>query len=323
MSYRSCVKDNAYVTIQRWMITRLNLKGNDLRVFAIIHGFSQDGESYFTGSLQYLADWCNCTRQGIQKNLKNLIDKNFIVKLDSYWTDENNQKRCAYKVNIPVIDGYLNEESTEEQTSGCTTQLYTGVQLSLPNNINNTIKNNVNTKVLTGKNQKTEKPTSTKSTLLSKKENTSVQEEPKVENKEKEKPKKKNLYEQCVEEINYFSSDLTTRKVLQEYLSLRLQMKDENGNPIRMYLAQWRALLNKLDTLSDTEKGIQAIVKQSIERAYKSFFPVNDNSYSGKGSWQNDAANKNVKSIQMTEEEKRKFEEDIERRRQNGERVSF
>ena len=29
------------------MITRLKLKGNELLVFALIHGFSQDGESRF------------------------------------------------------------------------------------------------------------------------------------------------------------------------------------------------------------------------------------------------------------------------------------
>ena len=46
-----------YITIQGWMRTELELKGNDLMVYAIIYGFSQSESNRFTGSLQYLADW--------------------------------------------------------------------------------------------------------------------------------------------------------------------------------------------------------------------------------------------------------------------------
>src|SRR5574344_342430 len=73
-------KNGSYINIQSWMVTNLKLKGNDLLVYAIIYGFSQDEESSFSGSLQYLADWCSSTRKGIQKNLKNLIDRNLIIK---------------------------------------------------------------------------------------------------------------------------------------------------------------------------------------------------------------------------------------------------
>ena len=62
------MQDLAYINIQAWMRTELDLKGNDLLVYAIIYGFSQDGDSKFSGSLQYLADWCGCTKQGILKN---------------------------------------------------------------------------------------------------------------------------------------------------------------------------------------------------------------------------------------------------------------
>ena len=74
------VQENTYLVIQSWMVTDLQLSGNDLMVYAIIYGFSQDGESRFTGSLQYLADWCNATKAGIQKNLKNLVNWTFMIK---------------------------------------------------------------------------------------------------------------------------------------------------------------------------------------------------------------------------------------------------
>ena len=73
---------NSTVNIQPWMVTELNLKGNELIVFAIIHNFSSDGESVFFGSLDYLATWCNSTKQGIIKNLNSLVQKGFIAKTE-------------------------------------------------------------------------------------------------------------------------------------------------------------------------------------------------------------------------------------------------
>lgn len=87
------VKNDNFITIQGWMINELKLSGNTLLVYAIIYGFSQDEDSVFSGSLQYLADWCNATKQGIQKNLRELLDKGLIVKREII---KNNQKFCEY-----------------------------------------------------------------------------------------------------------------------------------------------------------------------------------------------------------------------------------
>lgn len=86
-----------HIVIHDWMRTELNLKGNDLLVFAIIYGFSQDNESKFTGSLQYLADWCGATKQGIQKNLKNLLDAGLIEKHE---LTTNNIKMVGYTTQL-------------------------------------------------------------------------------------------------------------------------------------------------------------------------------------------------------------------------------
>ena len=48
------IKPNNFINIQGWMVTELGLKGNELIIYAIIAGFSQDGESNFHGSLSYL-----------------------------------------------------------------------------------------------------------------------------------------------------------------------------------------------------------------------------------------------------------------------------
>ena len=74
------MKNNNHIVIQGWMINELNLKGNDLIVYALIYGFSQDGESKFTGSCNYIAEWLNATRQTAMNCLKNLVEKEYIVK---------------------------------------------------------------------------------------------------------------------------------------------------------------------------------------------------------------------------------------------------
>lgn len=132
--------NDKYINIQGWMVNELKLKGNDLLVYAIIYGFSQDEESEFTGSLSYLATWCNATKNGIQKNLKRLIDSNLINKKTYV---KNGVKYCSYSC-IPYNKVVL---GIQQSCTWYTTKLYEGIQQSCTNNINinnkdKTIENN-------------------------------------------------------------------------------------------------------------------------------------------------------------------------------------
>ena len=115
------VKENSFITIQAFMVNELNLKGNELLIYAIIHGFSQDGESEFTGSLQYLADWTNSTKQGVMKALKSLMEKQLILKNETF---QNNLKFCTYKVS-----------QYETKFNGVLNKVEWGIKQSLTNNI--------------------------------------------------------------------------------------------------------------------------------------------------------------------------------------------
>lgn len=75
------IKKENYVQISGWMISELNLSGNELIAYALIHGFSQDGKSVFRGSLSYMQEWLNCgSRQTVIKTVKNLVEKRLIEK---------------------------------------------------------------------------------------------------------------------------------------------------------------------------------------------------------------------------------------------------
>lgn len=76
----SAINDNNFVTIQGWMRTRLNLKGNELLAYAVIYGFSQTDGAKFTGSRKYLAEWCGCSMATIDRTLNSLVDKGLISR---------------------------------------------------------------------------------------------------------------------------------------------------------------------------------------------------------------------------------------------------
>lgn len=120
------IKNNNYIAIQGWMINELELKGNELIIYAIIYGFSQDGEQKFTGTLQYLADATSSSRNGVAKNLKSLCEKGFLIKDEKF---VNGVKFCEYRTT--KFDGAYNSVVRGIQQS-CTG----GVQLSCTNNTN-------------------------------------------------------------------------------------------------------------------------------------------------------------------------------------------
>lgn len=122
----SKVKDENYIHIPGWAVTRLGLKGNELLVYSIIYGFSQDGETRFTGSLQYLADWTNSTKQGCIKCLKELAKKGFIRKYEKV---VNGVKFCEYQGVKPKLT-VLNKVDR-----GIKQSLMGGIKQSLTNNI--------------------------------------------------------------------------------------------------------------------------------------------------------------------------------------------
>lgn len=122
-----------YLTIQDWMVSKLNLKGVDLIVYAIIYGFSQDGKSFFNGGQNYLAFWSNSTVRGVQKSLKKLIERGLISK-----------NEYGYNTNSVRIDDELSSQKhelcshdTHELSSQKSELCSEKHELSSPNNIDN------------------------------------------------------------------------------------------------------------------------------------------------------------------------------------------
>lgn len=89
------LKQNNYLVIQAYMVNELQLKGNELLVYAIINGFSQEENCWFTGSLSYICDFINCkSKTTVMNILKSLVDRGLIEKEENIL---NNVKFCKYR----------------------------------------------------------------------------------------------------------------------------------------------------------------------------------------------------------------------------------
>ncbi|MBO4704832.1 MAG: helix-turn-helix domain-containing protein [Spirochaetaceae bacterium] len=90
----------SYITIQSWMVKELKLKGNELIVYALIHGFCQDGKSYFYGSTKYIMENTNLSKETVLSVLQSLTNKELVVKKDvkSYRTTlkDKNAHGCVH-----------------------------------------------------------------------------------------------------------------------------------------------------------------------------------------------------------------------------------
>lgn len=280
-----------FITIQGWMRTQLNLKGNDLLVYAIIYGFSQDGETRFTGSLQYLADWCGATKQGVQKNLKNLIDKGYIEKFE---VEKNGVRFCEYSCIV------------------CNSVVHP-MQHSCTNNIED--KKEVNSDIISingnnmGEQDKSDfeqhsySPAEMRESFLG--SNKSAR---------KVKTSKKSLYSKCEDEILLYTKNLELQDVLIDYLQFRLSVRDKPLYGVN----QWKGLLNTLSTLAKDDKTKIKIVLQSTAKGWLSFYPFKKyDSLNPSGDVFSEGDGVSCESADDTEEDRR------ENLRKRGRRTDF
>lgn len=129
------IKDNNYLVIHGWMITRLDLKGNELLVYALIYSFCQDGKSEFTGSIRYISEWFGWSKDTTQRVLKKLIDRGLIIKTEQEIA--HHLKSCSYKIGHTQ-----NEYGIRKMSMGHTQNADGGIRKMRPNNNKYNYKNN-------------------------------------------------------------------------------------------------------------------------------------------------------------------------------------
>lgn len=85
-----------YITVPGFAIVELGLSGNGLLCYSLIYGFTQDKETEFRGSLNYVASALNVTKQNAKKIIDRLIDRGLIEKREMFFSGV---KFCHYVAN--------------------------------------------------------------------------------------------------------------------------------------------------------------------------------------------------------------------------------
>ena len=100
------------------MINKLHLKGTKLILYAIIYGFTQDGASEFTGSIQYLADFTGVSYESVRTNLKELTEQGLLIKIQGEAGFSNRYKAVCdegYINTTEIVKKPSNAEKTQDK----------------------------------------------------------------------------------------------------------------------------------------------------------------------------------------------------------------
>lgn len=149
----STVKNENFYIIFGWMINELQLKGTELQVYAIIYGFSQDGESVFSGSIGYIMSWLGVSSKHTVINaIKSLVEKGLVIKepltingvvFNKYRVDLT---KVGSAKNAPPVQNLVG--GSAENAQGVVQNLHQGSAENAPNNnIDNNINNNINNNI--------------------------------------------------------------------------------------------------------------------------------------------------------------------------------
>lgn len=116
------IRSENYVNIQGWMITELGLKNTELMVYALIYGFSQDGQGRFRGKLAYLMEWTQSSKPTVLGAIDRLIERGLIVKNE---VQQLNGQRGVEYYAVPL-------EDAAPQTAGSAPQMAEDTPEELP-----------------------------------------------------------------------------------------------------------------------------------------------------------------------------------------------
>jgi hypothetical protein len=113
------------------MVNKLGLSGNELMVYAMIYGFSQDKKSGYEGGAQYLYKSCGISRRTALSILDRFLDKKLVLK--EYFI-KNGVKFCRYKTNPDFITekDEIEEKRNIENASLEENSLIEGSAISAP-----------------------------------------------------------------------------------------------------------------------------------------------------------------------------------------------
>lgn len=206
---------------------------------------SLDNDEHCFASNEYFAEFCNCSVPTVTRAIKHLKELNYI-EVSSF----DGRHRLIKMIK------QTNQNDEADSSKRLTSNLVSKT---------NSKKEKSSTKVLLQNSE-------TETSFLGS-----------VSKKTEEKPKKKNLYEKCMDLVVNFTSDLELQNALKTFLDLRLEMARSEDK--QFYYGMWAHLISELKQLAYDDSGTldvklaREIVNKSTSRGWKHFYELTSNDY--------------------------------------------
>jgi len=273
------MKDTNFFCVQAWMVTKLNLKGAERDIYAILYGFTQDNESECKCSYTYMSTITGYTKRAIMDAMDRLLAKNYIVKSGS---DSDKDMRNIYKCNFDFIDGILRGGEITSPLGGEITSPLGGEITSL-HNINNKNKS-YNKSTGAGALSKNHSQVYKKRETL----NDDLESGKDIDKQKSDKRKspKEKFKDECYSLIDSFVTDnhldYAVHDLLIEYFDFISDIKQADGDNKQKVVkntSTWEKKLNN-QLLKLIENGYNPIdiIRQSLDKKYYKFVPLESSS---------------------------------------------
>lgn len=106
------IRNDNYLNIPGWMINSFtDLSDSELTIYAVIYGFSQDLESGFSGSIEYLAQWGRCSDRTVRRALSTLVEKGYIIR-----ESQKGVKNMTCKIVYAKVDEKVGQNDRGEES---------------------------------------------------------------------------------------------------------------------------------------------------------------------------------------------------------------
>lgn len=112
----SKIKPTNTVLLQGWMITELGLSGTNLIIYALIYGFTQTEEHWFSGSVEYISQWANVSERTVQRSLPLLEEQGLIER------EVREGRTTRYRANLDAVNNALSNITSGDNLSPVTTK---------------------------------------------------------------------------------------------------------------------------------------------------------------------------------------------------------
>ena len=132
------MQNDNYIVVFGWMCNELGLSGTELLVFALIYGFTQDGETWFQGNRRYIAETLNISRPTVDKALNSLIEKGLLFKDVRQMQDITVNRYQVFLQGVKKLD-----RGCKETLQGGVKKLDRGCKETLHKNTINNTNNNI------------------------------------------------------------------------------------------------------------------------------------------------------------------------------------